>query len=178
MIFARTPSRADCSNFVEVKIRRATLDDAASIAEIYNHEAVQQSTVFDLRGRTLEEQREWLRDRSGAHAVIVASDDSGVVGFAALSPFRNRPAYNTTAECSVFVRRGCHRQGIGKALLSRLIELATEGGFHCLIARIAGNNEASVKLHEACGFFHVGVEREVGRKFNRWLDVTILQRLL
>ena len=159
-------------------IRRANLDDAEGIAAIYNYEANQRLTVFDLRGRTLEEQRQWLLERSGAHSVIVAEEDESVVGFASLSPFRTRPAYNTTVECSVFVRRDHLRLGIGKALLKMLIRLASEHGFHCMIARIADGNQASIGLHQACGFFLVGVEREVGRKFNRWLDVTVMQKLL
>ena len=110
-------------------IRRAELDDAEGIAAIYNHEAVERLTVFDLRARTLEEQRQWLLERSGAHSVIVAEEDGGIVGFASLSPFRSRPAYNTTVECSVFVRRDHIRQGIGKALLTRLVGLASEHGF-------------------------------------------------
>ncbi len=159
-------------------IRRAELDDAEGIAAIYNHEAVERLTVFDLRARTLEEQRQWLLERSGAHSVIVAEEDGGIVGFASLSPFRSRPAYNTTVECSVFVRRDHIRQGIGKALLTRLVGLASEHGFHCMIARIADGNQASIGLHQQCGFFLVGVEQEVGRKFNRWLDVTVMQKLL
>ncbi len=161
-----------------MEIRSATIDDAESIAEIYNHEAVKQSTVFDLRPRTLEEQRQWLKERSGAHSVIVAEEFGEILGFAALSPFRSRPAYSTTVECSVFVRRDRHREGIGRALLSQIIEHARRHGFHCLISRIGDDNIASVKLHEACGFWVVGIEREVGRKFGRWLNVTVMQRLL
>ena len=72
-----------------------------------------------------------------------------------------------------------HRgEGVGRALLEELIELATQHGFHSVIARIGGDNPASIALHQACGFTLVGVEREVGRKFSRWLDVTVLQRLL
>jgi GNAT superfamily N-acetyltransferase len=101
-----------------------------------------------------------------------------VVGFGSLSEYRDRPAYATTVENSVYVdaeRRGC---GIGRALLEELIELATDHGFHTVVARIGGDNEPSIALHQACGFEIVGTEREIGRKFGRWLDVWVLQRML
>lgn len=161
-----------------MEIRLANRADAEAIAAIYNHEATRERTVFDLRARSVAEQQDWLAERSGAHSVIVAVINGDIVGFAALSPYRPRPAYNTSVESSVFVRRDRLRAGIGRALLESLIALAAEGGFHSMIARIAGENEASVRLHSRCGFELVGVEREVGRKFGRWLDVTVMQRLL
>ena len=161
-----------------MEIRLANRGDAEAIAAIYNHEATRERTVFDLRARSVAEQQDWLAERSGAHSVIVAVDNGDVVGFASLSPYRPRPAYNTSVESSVFVRRDQLRQGIGRALLEHLVALAAEHGFHSMIARIAGENEASVRLHAECGFELVGVERQVGRKFGRWLDCTVMQRLL
>ena len=161
-----------------MEIRLANRADAEAIAAIYNHEATRERTTMDLRPRSVAEQREWLAERSGAHSVIVAVLEDSVAGFASLSPYRTRPGYNTSVESSVFVRRDSLRQGIGRALLDRLVELAAEHGFHTMIARIAGENVASVELHKRCGFQLVGVEREVGRKFGRWLDVTVMQRLL
>ena len=161
-----------------MEIRLANRGDAEAVAAIYNHEATRERTTFDLRPRSVAEQQEWLAERSGAHSVIVAVIDGVVAGYAALSPYRPRPAYNTSVEVSVFVRRDSLRLGIGRALLERLVDLAAEHGFHAMIARIAGENEASVALHAACGFELVGVEREVGRKFGRWLDCTVMQRLL
>lgn len=161
-----------------MEIRLANRGDAEDIAAIYNHEATREPTVLDLRPRSVAEQREWLAQRSGAHSVIVAVSDGAVVGFASLSPYRPRPGYNTSVENSVFVRRDCVRQGIGRLLLESLVALAAEHGFHSMIARIVGENDASVALHERCGFEVVGVEREVGRKFGRWLDCTVMQRLL
>ncbi|MDE0652511.1 MAG: GNAT family N-acetyltransferase [bacterium] len=161
-----------------MEIRLANRGDAEAIASIYNHEATRERTVFDLRERSVAEQQDWLAERSGAHSVIVAVSDGEVVGFASLSPYRPRPAYNTSVESSVFVRRDHLRRGIGRALLEHLVGLAAEVGFHSMIARIAGANEASVRLHAECGFELVGVERQVGRKFGRWLDCTVMQRLL
>ncbi len=161
-----------------MEIRLAHRADAEGIREIYNHEATRERTVFDLRPRSLTEQQEWLAERSGAHSVIVATDGDEIVGFASLSPYRPRPAYNTSVESSVFVRRDYQRRGIGRELLERLVALAAEHGFHSMIARIAGENESSVALHAECGFEIVGTEREVGRKFGRWMDCTVMQRLL
>ena len=88
------------------------------------------------------------------------------------------PAYATSVENSVYVRRDRQGQGIGRLLLEALVELARQHGFHTVIARIVGGHEASIALHSRCGFELVGTEREVGRKFGRWLDVVELQRLL
>jgi phosphinothricin acetyltransferase len=100
------------------------------------------------------------------------------VGFGSLTPFRSRPAYSTTVEDSVYLLPGHEGRGIGRRLLDALVTLAEGHGFHTVIARISGDNDASIALHRACGFEIVGVEREVGRKFGRWLDVVEMQRML
>jgi phosphinothricin acetyltransferase len=132
----------------------------------------------------------WLDRHRGAHPAVVAVDEPGiadeligahgeaVLGFGSLSPFRDKPAYATTVENSVYVARHCRRGGVGRALLEELIRLGAEHGFHAIIARTEGSNTASTNLHLACGFEMVGVEREVGRKHGRWLDVVELQRML
>ena len=91
---------------------------------------------------------------------------------------RARPAYATTIEDSVYVRRDRRGGGIGRALLEELVRLASDHGFHTVIARISGTNEPSIRLHRSCGFELVGIEREVGRKHRQWLDVVELQRML
>ena len=105
-------------------------------------------------------------------------DGDDVVGFGSLSPYRDRPAYATTVEDSVYVRDDQRGKGIGRLLLDGLLDVAVSHGFHCVIARIVAENEASIALHRAAGFEVVGTEREVGRKFRRWLDVVVLQKLL
>jgi phosphinothricin acetyltransferase len=163
-----------------ITIRPATLADAASIAEIYNHEVRSSTATFDLVERSIDEQRAWLADRSGAFAAIVAVDSSTrqVVGFAALSPYKERAAYRTTVEDSVYVHRDHAGRGIGRALMEHLIARARESGFHVIIARIEASGEASRALHAAVGFELVGIERDVGRKFNRWLSVAVMQLML
>lgn len=162
-----------------LSVRVATVDDAEAIRAIYNPEVLESTVTFDLVPRTLAQQQAWLEARSGALAVLVAEDEEGeIVGFASLSPYKERPAYATTVEDSVYVRRDRQGRGIGKALLGELLEVATRHGFHAVMARIVGDHEASIRLHTAHGFETVGIEREVGRKFGRWLDVVLMQRLL
>lgn len=163
-----------------ITIRPATVADAAAIAEIYNREVTETTATFDLVPRTIEQQRDWLAARSGAFAAIVAVDRTSkrVVGFAALSPYKERAAYRPTVENSVYVHREHYGRGVGKALMLHLIEVARHSGFHSIIARIEASGSASRALHASCGFELVGVEREVGRKFGRWLSVAVMQRML
>jgi len=145
---------------------------------IYNVEVSTSTVTFDLEPRTLEQQRRWIAHHQGPHAAVVAVDAGAVVGFGSLSTFRERAAYATTVEDSVYVDGGCRGRGVGGALLAQLVALARARGFHTMIARASGDNEPSIALHRACGFTLIGVEREVGRKFGRWIDVAILQRML
>ena len=161
----------------ELEIRLARPDDAAGIADIYNTEVLESTVTFDLEPRSVAEQRAWLTERSGSYAVLVGEDDDGLAGFASLSPYRDRPAYRTTVENSIYVARSHRGRGVGGALLGELLVVAQDRGFHAVMARIVGGHAASIALHEAAGFALVGVEREVGRKFGRWLDVVVMQRL-
>ncbi|MEZ5171113.1 MAG: N-acetyltransferase family protein [Acidimicrobiia bacterium] len=178
----------------DARIRRAHRRDASGILDIHNEVVTRSTAIFDILPRTLEEQVAWVEEHSGAHPALVAeegsagdaeSEDTGggnaagdIVGYASLSPFRARPAYAPTVEDSVYVREDRQGAGIGRALLEEILVLATDGGFHSVIARIADHNAGSIALHTTCGFEVVGVEREVGRKFGRWLDVVEMQRLL
>ncbi len=162
-----------------MQVRLAGSDDAEAIRAIYNVEVATSTVTFDLVPRSEVDQAEWMQARSGAHAVLVAvDDDAGVVGFASLSPYRERPAYATTVEDSVYIRSDQQGRGIGRLLLEALVELAAQHGFHTVIARVVGGHEASIALHRAVGFEVIGTEREVGRKFGRWLDVVLMQRML
>jgi len=161
-----------------VSVRPARPGDAEAIRSIYNLEVTESTVTFDLIPRSLAEQRVWLDDHAGVHPAVVVEDDSGVVGFGSLGPYRSRPAYSTTVEDSVYVRRDRRGTGCGRVIVEELVRLGTVHGFHAVMARIVGGHEASIGLHRSCGFELVGVEREVGRKFGRWLDVVLMQRLL
>lgn len=165
-------------------LRLVELADAEAIREIYNHEVSTGTNTFDLVARSLEAQRAWIERHRGAHPAIVAVSGAeggargAVVGFAVVSPFRDRAAYATTVEDSVYVHREHRGKGLGRQLLGEILRLSAAQGFHAAIARISSENVASIRLHQACGFETVGVEREVGRKHGRWLDVVELQRML
>jgi phosphinothricin acetyltransferase len=161
-----------------VVTRLARLDDAEALRQIYNVEVQTTTVTFDILPRSLEEQREWVAARSGAHAVVVAEDGDEVIGFASLSPWRSRPAYATSVEDSVYVHRDHQGRGVGRLLLTELLAVARAHGFHAVFARIVGGHASSIRLHESVGFEVVGTEREVGRKFGRWLDVTVMELLL
>ncbi len=163
-------------------LRPAVAADAPAILEIYNHEVLTSNVTFDLTPRTEEEQRRWITDRSGAHGAIVAVEVVDgvdmVLGFGALSPYRDRPGYSTSVEDSVYVHSDHRGAGVGAAILARLVQTATGHGFHALLARIVAGHDASIGLHESLGFEVVGVEKEVGRKFGRFHDVVVMEKLL
>lgn len=161
-----------------MEVRLANRGDAEAIRVIYNLEVTGSTATFDIVERSASEQLEWLERHAGAHPAVVAVEGGEVCGFGSLSSYRDRAAYSTSVEDSVYVAEAWRRKGVGHLLLNELVELATRHGFHTVIGRIAGGNEASIVLHEVCGFEVIGVEREVGRKFGRWLDVTLVQRLL
>ena len=175
---AELDPRTDPARAEGVRVRTATEADAEAIRAIYNHEVQHSTATFDLVIRSAQEQRTWLASRSGAFSVLVAEWEGEVVGFASVSPYKERAAYRTTVEDSVYVRRDRHGRGIGTTLLSALLDAAEASGFHSVIARVEAGGVASRALHESCGFQVVGVEREVGRKFNRWLDTVLMQCVL
>jgi L-amino acid N-acyltransferase YncA len=154
--------------------------DAEAIRAIYNTEVADSTVTFDLVPRTLDEQVDWIDEHTGARPAVVAVDEvtGEVLRFGSQSPFKERPAYATTVEDSIYVRRDRRGEGIARRLLEELLRLAADHGFHSVIARIVGGHAASIALHERCGFAVVGTEREVGRKFGKWLDVVELQRML
>ena len=161
-----------------MEIRLATVADAEAVRAIYNHEVEHSTATFDLVPRTLAEQQAWIREREGALGVVVAEHEGRVVGFASLSPYRSKPAYNTTVEDSVYVDRDARGLGAGKALLEEIIAMASARGFHTIVAHISDPDGASVALHRSCGFTVVGIQKEVGRKFGKWLDVVLMQRMV
>jgi L-amino acid N-acyltransferase YncA len=159
-------------------VRLAEPADAEAIRTIYNAEVTGSTVTFDLVPRSLADQEQWIDEHSGGHPAVVAVIDDVIGGFGSLSPYRDRPAYATTVEDSVYVAPDRRGQGVGGVVLDELVRLGEGHGFHSMMARIAGGHRASIALHAACGFELVGVEQEVGRKLGQWLDVVIMQRML
>jgi L-amino acid N-acyltransferase len=171
---AKAP-RGSVSGASGISVRRAIESDAEAIAAIYNDAVLHTVATFDLEPRSLDAQRGWLREHTDPYAVFVAQGPSGVVGWASLSRWSERRAYAGTAEVSVYVDASWRGRKVGGALLTALVRQAVLSGLHTLLARVADGNPASLRLHAAQGFRTLGTMREVGRKFDRWIDVDLLQ---
>lgn len=159
-------------------IRPADAADLLAIAEIYNDAVLHSTATFDVEPWTEDERERWLQQHGHPYAVLVADQKGEVTGWASLGPYRPKAAYRFTAEDSVYVHSDVQGGGIGALLLARMLEVAADNGFHAVIARIVEENPTSERLHRRLGFRRVGVEREVGRKFERWLDVVVMQKEL
>jgi len=159
-------------------IRLAVRDDAEAINGIQNHYVVHSTATFLTEPLTVEQRLAWLDNRLPAHPVTVAQVGGSVVGWGALENFRSRPAYRHTAEFSIYVHHEWHRRGIGRAILADLLTRARALGHHALVGGCCSESTAIIALLEASGFSRVAHFREIGRKFDRWLDVIFLQRLL
>lgn len=152
-------------------IRDARAADAAAITEIYNHAVLTTTASFDVEPRSVEDRARWLTGRSPLHPVIVAEVEGAVVGWGALSPYSERPAYAATVEVSVYIAESYRGKGGGRALTRALVDRARVAELHVLLARICTENAASIAMVRSLGFTDAGTMHEVGRKFGRWLDV-------
>lgn len=172
----------------KLHIRPATKADVPGILTIYNDAILHTTAVYDYEAHTLEMRQSWFAARqtegypilvavNGA-AASAATDDAEILGYAALGPFRAWAAYRHTAESSVYVAAPARGRGIGRRLLAPLIEAAKTRSLHTLIAGIDADNTASLRLHQRFGYAEVGHLRQVGYKFDRWLDLKFLQLLL
>ena len=159
-------------------IRRATLSDAAAIADIYNEAILTTTATFDTETKTVAEREQWLQAHDERHPVLVAVLDGKVVGWASISSWSDRAAYADTAETSFYVHSTHRGRGIGRQLKTAIIDEARRLGYHTLIARVAEGSAESLHLNERAGFFLVGTLKQVGRKFGQLLDVHILQKML
>jgi len=157
-------------------IRFAKLEDAAAIQEIYAPIVLHTATSFEYEPPPAQEVRRRIESNFAQYPWLVCERDSQVVGYAYAGKFRERPAYRWTAELSVYVRSGFHRQGIATRLYEALFHCLRMQGFHTAVAGITLPNEASVVLHERMGFQEVGVFRAVGFKFDEWRDVAWYRR--
>ena len=158
-------------------IRPAEIGDLDSILDIYNEAVLNTVATFDTEPRGVSQHKKWFEHHGERHPVLVADDDGIVTGWASLSAWSDRRAYDDTAEISLYVRSDRRGRGIGKALMRGVVETGRAQGLHTIIARIAGGNEVSIRLHRSAGFEHIGVMREVGLKFGRRIDVHMMQLL-
>jgi L-amino acid N-acyltransferase YncA len=163
----------------DVTIRPAVEGDLPDIATIYNHEVANSIATFDLEAPAPGYWHEKLQGgHEGDHLLVAVDRDNDVVGYAYSWSYRPRPAYERTRECSIYLDPSMRGQGIGRVLYPALLETMAASGVHTAVALVALPNPGSVALHRTVGFEHVGTMREVGYKFDRWIDVAWYQRLL
>jgi phosphinothricin acetyltransferase len=160
-----------------LQIRTAITTDAKAITEIYNHAILYTTATFDTEIKSVKNREEWLLQHNSKYPVVVAELDNTVVGFASMTRWSDRAAYDDTAEISIYIIPQQHNKGLGNLLMQAIIEKGKQGGLHCILSRITEGNDKSIYLHQKFGFEMVGVLKEVGKKFGNILDVTILQLL-
>jgi L-amino acid N-acyltransferase len=163
----------------QLEIRDAELKDLEGMLTIYNDVLETSTSIFSDTRRTQEEQRRWFDDRrQQGWPVLVACREDVLVGYATYGPFRTWPGYRHTVENSIYLAPSARGQGLGTQLLGMLLQRAQTQQLHAVIAGIDGENVGSMRLHEKLGFTKVAQLKEVGRKFDRWLDLVFYQRLL
>ncbi|NDP28773.1 MAG: N-acetyltransferase [Flavobacterium sp.] len=164
---------------MEIKIRPYQTEDTQAILDILNYNILHSTALYDYNIRSFEQQKNILEEKiSKNFPVIVAELNGNVVGFGMYSEFRFREAYKFTVEHSVYVNQELNGKGIGKLLLQNLIELARKQKLHTMIAVIDSENQSSVEFHEKFGFKTVGIIKESGFKFDRWLNSVFMQLIL
>jgi phosphinothricin acetyltransferase len=158
-----------------VQIIEARAEHIPAITEIYNDAIDHSVATFDTQHKTVEEQKAWVAGHGKRYPMLVAVVGDEVIGWASLSAYSDRCAYADTVEISLYVRDGFRGKGVGRELTGALLQAGREAGLHTVVARIESSNEASIHIFKTFGFSYVGVMREVGYKFGRLLDVTIMQ---
>lgn len=156
-------------------IRKAILPDLPAITDIYNDAILKTTATFDTSIKTLEEQKAWFDKHGDKYPILVAQQDKIIIGWVSLSIYSDRCAYADTAEISLYVEERQRGKGIGRKLTEAVLIAGRKAGLHTVISRIAEGNEASIRLGESLGFKHIGVMKEVGRKFGKLLDVYMMQ---
>lgn len=162
-----------------ITVRHANDEDLPAMLEIYNDVILNTTAVYDYLPHSIERRREWFEEkRKHGYPVFVAEDKNTLVGFSSIGPFRRWDAYKFSVENSIYVSSEHRGKGIGKLLLQPLIDAAKELKFHTIVAGIDATNEASIALHKKFGFEEVAHFKEVGYKFDRWLDLKFLQLII
>ena len=159
-------------------IRNATLADAQQICDIYNHYVLNTAITFEEESVAVREMEHRIEDYTKAYPWLVFEDGSEVLGYCYATKWRVRPAYASSAETTVYVRKDHGGKGIGSALYGELIDRTAARGLHALVAGIALPNAASQGLHEKMGFRKVAHFEEIGKKFGSWIDVGYWERFL
>jgi L-amino acid N-acyltransferase YncA len=164
---------------MQVTIRDAAESDLPAILDIVNDAILNTTAIWMVHTFDLENRRAWMHDRvSAGYPVLVADLAGTVVGFSSFGDFRHGDGYHHTVEHSVYVHRHHHGKGVGKQLMPPLFERARERGKHVMIGGVEAGNTASMHFHKSLGFVETGRLKEVGWKFDRWLDLALMQKTL
>lgn len=158
-------------------IRKALESDVPFITEVYNDAILNTTATFDTEIKTIDDRMQWLKNHDSKHPVLIAEENNIKKGWASLTMWSDRCAYEATAEVSVYVHKNFRAQGVGKKLLEQLVVSAQNAGLHYLLARISEGNAASIHIHSEFGFSTIGVMHEVGYKFGKFLDVTMMEKV-
>ena len=162
----------------DVTIRTAQAEDAADIQAVYAPFVQETSVSFETVPPSVETMAARISSNLARHGYFVAQSDAGILGFAYASPYRPRPAYERTAEVSVYLAPQAQGRGLAQALYRALFAHLAARGFHTAVAIVTLPNSQSAQLHERCGFAHVGSLQDVGRKFGQWHGTAIYQRMI
>ncbi|MCM3782102.1 arsinothricin resistance N-acetyltransferase ArsN1 [Neobacillus mesonae] len=164
---------------MNIVVRKAIIEDAADLTEIYNYNIVQErNSTFETEPRTIESRIQWIQNSSEYYPILVALFNDQVIGFAYVSAYRSRECYKGVGEFSIYLHKNHRGKGIGEKLLSGLIEECRELGYWKLLSRIFDFNVASRKLCSRLGFREVGLYEKHAQLDGRWLNCVIVEKLL
>jgi L-amino acid N-acyltransferase YncA len=159
-------------------VRRASEADAAAICRIYNQGIEDRVATLETELRTPDERTQWMAARGPRHPVVVAEHSGVVVGWGSLNPYNPRDCYRHVADFSIYVERGYRGKGVGKAMLTHLVELARGLGFHKMVLSAFPTNTSGMALYETMGFRTVGIYKEQGMLDGRWVDTIVMEKIL
>ncbi len=154
-----------------MKIRKANVNDIESMLQIYNYEVLNGTATLDLKPKSLDEWTSWYNKHTENHPIIIA-EDSELMGYASLSEYREKEAYSSTVELSVYVSNKYRNRGVATELMKNILDIAkNDSTTHMVISVITSGNEASKRLHEKFGFKFCGTIHEVGCKFGKFQNI-------
>jgi phosphinothricin acetyltransferase len=162
-----------------IVIRPATFSDLPQILQIINYEIAHSTAIYDLEPWPQDKIEQWFAEKQEqGHPLLIAETAGQVVAYTTYGTFRHKAGYRHTVEHSVYVASGKEGKGTGRALMNELINEAQQAGVHVMIGGMDAENRESIRFHEKLGFIEVGRLKEVGRKFDRWLDLVFMQKII
>lgn len=159
-------------------VRNAEIKDIEAIRGIYNEAIVNSTATFDTEEKSYEDRLEWFKGYNEKHPLLVVEIDGIARAWGALKPYSDRKAYDNTCEISLYIHKDFRGRGLGSLLMEELIKRAEINKIHVIISRVAGANEASKNIHKKFGFILAGVVKEVGFKFDKYIDIYMYQKII